>query len=329
MRGGLLLQGELVGVLAARKLHAETLDAHPHQFFGVFQCGAFARVVAVVGDVNSLGAMLSKRRFDLVSKTIHAVAGGHVPIARAPERERIDQRFTQDDFFRRDQRWLVPYATMRTWQIQVLRCVFAQQMTRRDFAPVHLHHFAFQVEDRNHYRAAQVFASVFAEHAYLGQASALLCASAAVFLGHAVTECAVGEAQAEVLHHLRRLQAAFHEILLRLGRVLQRPVIVLHHGFQQSLVVGRMLDERRQFHRRGFSRRRFRAAHGRKVVPLEHFHGVIEAHAFGAHHPQDHVAAFAAGTLAVPDVLQRIDVETGIGVFVEGTEADEFLAAAP
>jgi hypothetical protein len=94
----------------------------------------------------------------------------------------------------------------------------------------------------------------------------------------------------------------------------------------KSLVVGRMLDERRQFHRRGFSRRRFGAAHGRKVVALQHLHRVIEAHALGTHHPQDHVATFTAGALAVPDVFYRIDVETGIGVFAEGAEADQFLS---
>jgi hypothetical protein len=55
---------------------------------------------------------------------------------------------------------------------------------------------------------------------------------------------------------------------------------------------------------------------------------VREADAFGAHHPLDHVAAFPARAFAVPHVLYRIDVQAGIFIFVEGTQADEFFAAA-
>jgi hypothetical protein len=60
------------------------------------------------------------------------------------------------------------------------------------------------------------------------------------------------------------------------------------------------------------------AAYGRKVVALQHLHRVIKAHSFGAHHPQDYVAAFTAGALAVPHVLYRIDVEAGIGLLWKG-----------
>ena len=41
------------------------------------------------------------------------------------------------------------------------------------------------------------------------------------------------------------------------------------------------------------------------------------------------VATLQASALAVPDVLHGIDVETRVGLLVEGTEADQFLAAAP
>ena len=88
--------------------------------------------------------------------------------------------------------------------------------------------------------------------AELLQPSALLRAGDAVLVRQAVTQRAVGEAQPELLDHLRRLQAALDEILLRLRRLLQRLVIVAHHDFQQPLVVRRVLDQRRQFRHRAF-----------------------------------------------------------------------------
>ena len=87
---------------------------------GVFLRRAFSRFVAVVGDINSLRAVLLKRRPMLVGKAVHAVDRGHVAIARAPEGQRVDQRFAQDDFFRRPQRLLVPHSAMRPRQVQVI-----------------------------------------------------------------------------------------------------------------------------------------------------------------------------------------------------------------
>src|SRR5215469_2621443 len=37
------------------------------------------------------------------------VAGRHIAVARAPERQRIDQRFAEDDVFRSDQSFFVPH----------------------------------------------------------------------------------------------------------------------------------------------------------------------------------------------------------------------------
>ena len=117
---GCCLQRELVGVLAARKLHPETLDAHRDQFFRVFLRCSLSGLVAVVGDVDSFGAVLAESLPVLVVETVHAVAGGHVAIARAPERQRVDQRFAQDDVFGSDQRLLVPHPALWSRQVQVV-----------------------------------------------------------------------------------------------------------------------------------------------------------------------------------------------------------------
>lgn len=65
------------------------------------------------------------------------------------------------------------------------------------------------------------------------------------------------------------------------------------------------------------------------MVPFQQFHRMAGTDAFGAHHPLDDVATLQASALAAPDVLHGIDVETRVGLIVEGTEADQLLAAAP
>ena len=64
------------------------------------------------------------------------------------------------------------------------------------------------------------------------------------------------------------------------------------------------------------------------MIGPQQLHRMAEAHALGAHHPLDHVAAFAACALAVPHVFRRVDVQAGIAVVVEGAQPDQLLAAA-
>ncbi len=108
--------------------------------FGVLLRCTVASFVAVVGDINSLRAVLSECRAVFLGKAVHAVDRGHVAIARAPEGQRVDQRFAQDHVFRHGERRFVPHAAMRSRQIQVIGRSGAQ--IRRDLASVHLRHLA-------------------------------------------------------------------------------------------------------------------------------------------------------------------------------------------
>ena len=81
--------------------------------------GLFPGVVAVVCDVDSLGAVFLQRGPVIVGEAVHAVACRHMPEPRAPERQRVDQRFAQDDFFRGYQRLFIPHAAMRAGKIQM------------------------------------------------------------------------------------------------------------------------------------------------------------------------------------------------------------------
>ena len=89
-----------------------------HQLFGQFRGGFVSRLVAVVGDVHALRAVPLEGRAVVVCEAIHAIAGRHVAIARDPERQRVDQRFAQDDVFRCDEGFLVPHAPVRPRKIQ-------------------------------------------------------------------------------------------------------------------------------------------------------------------------------------------------------------------
>jgi hypothetical protein len=68
---------------------------------------------------------------------------------------------------------------------------------------------------------------------------------------------------------------------------------------------------------------------GRKIVAFQQLQRMTETDAFGPLHPLDHVAAFAAGSLAAPNIFHRVDIEARIGVFVERAQPDQFFAAAP
>ena len=97
------------------------------QFFGQLLRRSLAGVVAVVSDINSLCAVLLERSPVIVGETVDAVARRYVAIARAPERQRVDQRFTQDDFLRGDECLFVPHPAHRSRQVRVQRRVFAQR----------------------------------------------------------------------------------------------------------------------------------------------------------------------------------------------------------
>jgi hypothetical protein len=187
-----------------------------------------------------------------------------------------------------------------------------------------LHHLAAEIEDRNHQRTYEVLMpALLPKDAQLLQTPALAGTLDAVLVRQMVIQRAVGKAQPEVLQHLRRLQAALEEILLRSRRLLQCCVIVIDHNTQQFLIVRARLKQWRQFgHRADFRRRGCARSGGRKIVAFQQLQRVAEADAFGPLHPLDHVAAFAAGALAAPNIFHRVDVEARLGVFVERAQPD-------
>ena len=156
-----------VRVHALRELHAEAFDAHSHQFLGQLRGGFVARFVAVVGDVNPLRAVPLEGRAMVRCEAIHAIARGYIAVARNPERQRVDQRFAQDDFFRCDQGFFIPHAPVLAFQVQVVAASLAQ--IRRDLPPVHLHHVTGWIDDRDNQRAVEMLVAALPVDAQLLQ----------------------------------------------------------------------------------------------------------------------------------------------------------------
>ena len=117
----------------------------------------------------------------IVGEAVHAVAGRHVAVARAPERKRVDDRFAQHDLLRRRQRLLVPHAAVRPRQVQVRRRAGAQ--IRRILRPYRPSTSPAQRVDGKHHRAVHVLvARGFAQDAEPLQTPAQLRAGLAVVL---------------------------------------------------------------------------------------------------------------------------------------------------
>ena len=68
--------------------------AHRQEFFRDRLRGPLAGVVPVIGDKDFLRAVLLECGPVIVREPIHPVARRHMPIPRAPESQRIDQRWT-------------------------------------------------------------------------------------------------------------------------------------------------------------------------------------------------------------------------------------------
>ncbi len=99
----------------------------------------------------------------VVGEPVYPVAGRYLAEPRTPEGKRVDQRFTEDDFFRDGQRRFVPHPAQRAGQVQVIVRPLAQVGV--DLAPVHLHYLALGVDDRDYHRAVKVLVPALADDA--------------------------------------------------------------------------------------------------------------------------------------------------------------------
>jgi transcriptional regulator with XRE-family HTH domain len=200
----------------------------------------------------------------------------------------------------------------------------ARAQVVQELAPVHLHHVARLVEDRDHQRAIEVLVAALADQAHLLQARPDVGTGLARFLRQPQPQRAVGHAQLEGGDQLRVRQAARGQVGQRLRAVLQSLVVVVEGLAQERPVIGIEGDRRRQgAHRRslGLARRSRRL----RRVGLEQLHGMAERHAARLHDPVDRPATDLAAE-AVPQVLARTHHQARLAVIVEGAATQPVLA---
>jgi len=90
----------------------------------------------------------------ILSKALHAVAGGDVAKARYPKGQGVDQGFTQDDLGTGLECRKVPHPAMRAGQVQMFRRPRSQIIPA--LAAVDFDHLALRVKDGHDQRAVEV-----------------------------------------------------------------------------------------------------------------------------------------------------------------------------
>ena len=98
----------------------------------------------------------------IVGEAFDAIGAGDVAIARTPERQRVDQRFAQDDFLVRLQCLHVEHATatLARGQVQMLGCACAQVV--QELAAIHLKDVAVFIAHRHDQRTVEMLVAGFA-----------------------------------------------------------------------------------------------------------------------------------------------------------------------
>ncbi|PHM39075.1 hypothetical protein Xmir_04431 [Xenorhabdus miraniensis] len=120
-----------------------------------------------------------------------AVPGG-------PERQRIDQRFTQDQAFRGHQCGFIPDPTVCPRQVNMFGRPGPQAVN--NFAAIHFLHFAIQTDHRNDQRAAEVFMPAVTQQPGSLKLRADLRPGFQLSGGQAIPQCPVGKAQLKLRH---------------------------------------------------------------------------------------------------------------------------------
>lgn len=318
------LTGVSVHVHGGGQLHALDADAEFGESRRELRHRVVARRVVVLGAHQPARANVVQQRPQVFIDAARAEAARHVAKARAPERQRVQDGFAQDDFAAAHHRFGVPHAALGRFQVKMQRRALAQAVG--DFAAVELHGLPVPVADREHDRAVQVLVSGFlAQHAELLQPRFQFTARRRG-RRHAIAERPIGVADFEPLHRLRMKALAPGQVLHGRRLVQERRVIKVRHDLHQLRVAQAVARRGEDFVRRAHARRDRR----RLRRDAEHFQKLLGGVAEGAFlqaHDQLQVVPAAAPGQAVPKILFGRDDERRVAVLVERTLRRQVLAA--
>ena len=169
--------------------------------------------------------MVFKRGQHLIGKALHTISRGDMAMPSAPEGQRVNDGFTQDDFLAghtlRLKRGQVEHPAPARGvgrQVQVQRRAVAQSAGH--FAAVQLGHLAVLIQHGHDQRAIEMLMARFAVHAQALQPRPDLRTFYPAFVGQTQTQRAVGKAKFEVLDQLGVIQPSALQVRQRLGRLL-------------------------------------------------------------------------------------------------------------
>ncbi len=229
-----------VGILALGEQQPERIEPLGREPLRNRFRGAIPGLIPVERDQHALGTTGFERSQELIGHAMHAVAARDIAIAGVPERQRIEQRLAQDHFLCALDAFTIQHATVRSRQIQVLRCAGAQVIEH--FPAIRAHNMAItgfiRLEQRDDDRAVQVLMARVTQDAHALQGSARFRAGLVLLRGEPISERAIRIAQPEPLDQLHVAKASTVEVLQRLRARLQRLVVKLDHLIEQRLVAG-------------------------------------------------------------------------------------------
>ena len=190
-------RGEAVDIARPRwDRHAEQFQTETLERFAVLFDRLLSGVITIEGDQQATDVMAFESVEQFIGQPVGSVDRRHVAIARRPERQRVDDRFAQNDFVGRVQRFAVEDAAMRTRQIEVTARVLLAVV---DPPTVKLFQLAVDREQRERHAAAEVFMSAVAKDAEGFQTLADFPARLDLFRRQPQPQRAIDEADPEPL----------------------------------------------------------------------------------------------------------------------------------
>lgn len=272
--------------------------------------------------------MLDERLLVVGGPAVDPIGRGHVPEPRAPQRQRVDDRLTDDQLLGPEPSG-VEDPVVRAGQVEVPR-----GRVRVEPAAIDLPNLASGVEDGKGQAAPEVLVPGCLDHAQVPQPATHSRPLGGARVRDPVTQRPITEPDPERLDRFRVVDPTASQERQRVAVPGQRLRVMPDHHPQQLGVASIRLDQRRELRRLRPCHRsrccgprpRLRQRRQRRGGLPQQLHRVPERDSLSGHHPVDRPTTTAARPQAVPQVLRRGHHQARGLVVVERTAADQVLA---
>ena len=219
------------------ELHPKHFDPVILEPFRIALGSPLTGLVRIVSDPNSLHVL--DRFPKLIGKPLRAKETHRIGEPVRTERQRIEDRFAQDDFVGR-QALPVEQPPMRPRWIQVL------ESARRYPPTVKTHHVSSFIVERHHDAPVKMFVATLAPKAQLRKPVSQPFAFLPVLIRQSQSQRPIGKTQLEPVDEFIVVQASAGQIGARRRRFLESLMIVGGNLSHQRCVVGLRIQRTRQ-----------------------------------------------------------------------------------